>query len=57
MMQNFCTRSGGSEVAHKGEEKITISFTFVLPNYPTIVQIFLKINCTVEMTVCCFKCR
>jgi len=55
-MQNFCTRSGGSDVAIIEEEKIMISFSFVLPNYPAIVQIFFKINCTVEMTVCCFRC-
>jgi len=29
---------------------------FLLPNYQANVRILLKINCTVEMTVCCFGC-
>lgn len=55
-MKNFCTRSGGSEVGLTGKKKVSIIFTFVLPNYPVIFQSFLKTNSTGEMKVFCFQC-
>lgn len=57
-MKNFCTRNGGSEISgtDRREKKIAIISIFVLPNYPVIFLIFLKINCTGEMKSLCFQC-